>query len=529
VSSGYLVESELDADARTFLPSLVAAGRATRAAVGTAAERRHVLVAAERLPELLAIHPEAVLSPSIAAPPSRAARAWTAAEACAEILRDRLTILGPVTIPGLAASLAIPPALVEEALLMLEGSGVVLRGAFSARDAHEWCDRRLLARIHRQTVARLRAEIEPVSPADFMRFLFAWQHVSASHRLQGIDGLREVLSQLDGVSLAAAAWERDVLPIRVTGYDGQMLDTLCLGGETGWARRGSAESTPAGLVAHTPVALFARDHAAVWAGGQAGADVPLSEAAVRIRDCLRARGASFVRDLQSALSRDGLDVQAALGELVVAGLVTSDAFGGVRGFLSPRPVERPAGARDGAGRWSLLASGESPDGDEAIEIVARGLLRRYGVVCRRLAVHEDVGVPWRDFLRLYWRLEARGEIRGGRFVSGWSGEQFALPDAVTRMREVRRQPAKGDVVVLSACDPLNLTGVVDSGERIRAATSTRVAYRDGVPAAALEGEYLRPLATLEPSVAAVIAGQLTGREPLAVTAGFVGRPRRRLA
>ena len=456
-------------------------------------------ISAERLPEMRAIHPH--IETAISAPPSRD-RSWTRDEALVELIRGRMTLTGPVTAAALARSLYVES--VDAALFALESQGAILRGTFSA--ANEWCDRRLLARIHRYTMVRLRAEIEPVSAATFTRFLFAWQHVAPSAHLAGAEGLQQLIVQLDGYEVAASAWEKAVLPARIDRYDPSMLDMLCLAGEVGWARLSTP--TAASVVSATPVALFLRDHAAAWRSLRAAsADLALSDEATRVLATLRTRGALFSRDLGSN--------DAAIGELVSAGLIASDAFAGLRALIGAVPGRRPTFA----GRWSLLGEASVPR-DEAVGIQARAFLRRYGIVFRRLLAREPNAAPWRELSRVYRRLEARGEIRGGRFVHGMSGEQFALPDAVERLREVRRQPPDGKLLVISAADPLNLSGILDSGERIRATTSTRIAYRDGIAVSVMEGDYLRPLADAgsAPEVAAALAGRR-----VAATAGWVGR------
>jgi ATP-dependent Lhr-like helicase len=434
-------------------------------------------VAAERIPELMAIHP--TIQPDIDAPPSRI-REWQREEALVEIIRGRMSLLGPTTATELATSLNIEGKDADAALLKLESEGAILRGSFSPREtAVEWCDRRLLARIHRYTLNRLRAEIEPVTAADFMRFLFAWQHVTPSTRLTGIDGLHEVIKQLDGFEIAANAWEKHILPQRIDRYDPSLLDTLCFTGEIGWARL------------TTGVALFPRQHVAAWL---TETTTTLSEHAQQVLDTLRARGASFTRDLGD--NPEGLE------ELVNAGLITSD------GFIGRKP-ER-------AGRWSLLTA--DIDREEAVETQARALLKRYGVIFRRLLTREPNAAPWRELARVYRRLEARGEIRGGRFVTGMSGEQFALPEAVEKLREIRRTPPDGHLTVISACDPLNLIGILTTTDRIRAIPGTRIAYRDGIAVSVMEGDFLRPLAEPDMEVAMALAGR---RVPVA--AGFVGR------
>jgi ATP-dependent Lhr-like helicase len=529
LTAGFLTFEETGAFPREWLERLTTTGRA-------AVAQRELWIAAEHLPEILTIHPGLSVDPAIAAPPSRLTRVWTRDDAIVELLRGRLAILGPTTARALADSLSIDETDADAALLTLESEGVVLRGVFeSATASVQWCDRRLLARIHRYTLNRLRAEIEPVSPADFMRFLFAWQFVDAEHRLSGIDGLRLVLGQLDGFELAADGWERAVLPARVDGYEPSMVDTLCLTGEIGWARLSNPAAEATQVVSATPVALFQRAHAEAWAAlkGPGSPDVAhdssraFSETAVRILDTLRARGASFEHELVAASGAEEAAVRAALRDLVAAGLVASDGFGGLRSIIrasTGRPGT-PGHRSSIAGRWSLLREAPSgaDGGDAAVDLQARALLKRYGVVFRRLLARESNAAPWRELARVYRRLEARGEIRGGRFVAGMSGEQFALAEAVERLREVRRTPPHGRCTAISAADPLNLAGIVTAGDRVRAVAGNRLVYRDGVPLAALEGDYMRSLIDVEPAVASDAARILTGRHTTSVVSGFVGR------
>ncbi|HEX3068295.1 MAG TPA: ATP-dependent DNA helicase, partial [Thermoanaerobaculia bacterium] len=476
---GFLLEGEVDAP--ELFTELAAARRATVlfAAAG-------IWVAAERIPEILAVHP--TITTDIDPPASRKNKEWSREEAITEIIRGRISLLGPTTATELASSMNITESDAGAALLKLEQEGLVLRGSFTPTPhtqhptpRQQWCDRRLLARIHRYTLNRLRAEIEPVTAADFTRFLFAWQHVTASTRLTGIDGLHEVIKQLDGFEIAMNAWERHILPLRIDRYEPSLLDSLCFSGEVGWARL------------TTGVALAPRPHVASWLSPEP-AQPALSENAQRVLDTLQTHGASFSRDLSSD--------QEVIDEVSNAGLITSD------GFIGRRP-ER-------AGRWSLLAA--SSDREEAVETQARALLRRYGVIFRRLLTREPNAAPWRELARVYRRLEARGEIRGGRFVAGMSGEQFALPEAVEKLREIRRSALDGRLIVISAADPLNLIGILTTGERIRAIAGTRIAYRDGIALSVMEGDFLRPLAEPDMDVAMALAGR---RVPVA--AGFVGR------
>ena len=529
LTAGFLLDAEVD---RAMCQALADLGRVTRARVDTPGrdEHAHAWVATERVPELRAVHPTAALEPHVVPPASRAARSWIREDALVELVRGRMAIVGPTTTAAIAASVGVVDTDVEGALLALESEGAILRGTFTPGSrVLEWCDRRLLARIHRYTLNRLRAEIAPVSPAEFMRFLFAWQHVEVSSRLSGPEGLRALLAQLDGVELPARAWERDVLPARLERYEPSLLDMLCLSGEVGWARLSSG---PTQVVGATPIALFLREHADDWwilRRNDPGSDLlslpaeitpgVISESARRVLDHLQTRGASFVQDLKLACDLTFDSCRDALAELVAAGLVASDGFAGVRAIVNQSSARRGA---DTSGRWSVLRSASSPSREDATRALAWTLLNRYGVVFRRVLARETTGVPWRDLARVYRTLEARGEIRGGRFVSGMSGEQFALPDAVDRLRELRRSGPDDALITISAADPLNLTGIITGSERLRTATGNRIVYRNGIPLAALEGDMLRTFAEVDPAIAADVAAAAAGRR-VPVFSGYVGR------
>jgi ATP-dependent Lhr-like helicase len=441
-----------------------------------------------------------------------------------ELVRSRLGIVGPTTVAALAATIGVPELEVEAALVALETEGVVLRGRFTPRDAGapaelEWCERRLLARIHRYTLNRLRSEIEPVSPADFMRFLFAWQRLDPEHRVAGLEGVASVVEQLDGFEVPAAAWESDVLAARVQEYDPALLDTLSLTGRVGWTA-GRRDSGTAAPIRSTPIALFAREHRGGQPSRPTSAESPeLSNYADRVREVLGHRGASFFHELAPLSGLLPTQVEQALGELAGLGLVTSDSFAGLRALITPSSRRKPlGGARrrhrtapfgiESAGRWSLV----NRTAEASAEVAARSLLRRYGVVFKRVLAREAGAPAWRELVQVYRRLEGRGEVRGGRFVSGMSGEQFALPEAVGQLRAVRRQPASGRLVAVGAADPLNLTGIITPGQRVAAVARSRVLYRDGVPALALERGEVNPLAAITPTadmVQALVRKQLT--------------------
>ena len=499
VSVGFVTAEEVANEAgwSEWLVELARSGRATT--IRRDDWSGHVWVAAERLPEVHAAIDEVMLDPPIIAPPKRAGVSWTRESALVEIFRGRMAIAGPITPRRLGAPLGLGADATIDVLLGLEADGAALRGWFSPGGTEEeWCDRRLLARIHRATLNRLRAEIQPVSQADFVRFLFRWQHVDPASQLSGLDGVRTVIEQLDGFELAADAWDRKILPARVKDYDPSMLDLLCYGGEAGWARvtRPPAVNPSAILpprpIRATPIALFRRDHAPLWrALGNVGAaaDAFVSDTGRAVLAVLDGKGAQFVHEIAASLDADSSLIRDTLAELVWAGLVASDGFAGLRaiwGDSSPAPSRLFRGRSTGAiaspgGRWSLQEDPSSAcDRDEAVEAYALVLLRRYGIMCRRLLAREPYAVPWRELLRVYRRLEARGDVRGGRFVSGLPGEQFALPEAVELARQIRRTKSNDDIITISAADPLNLCGILSAGDRIPAVAATQITFRNGI-------------------------------------------------
>ncbi len=461
-------------------------------------------VAAERLPQLRALWPTAALEPAIAPPPSLA-RDWPPDAALVELLRGRLEGSGPVTAAALARLLGLEPADIAGALAALEVEGFALRGRYTgAANDDEWCDRRLLARIHRYTVKRLRAEIEPVAARDFLRFLVQWQRVAPDARMAGSDALAAVVGQLEGFQAPAAAWEPEILAARLDGYDPDWLDDLCRSGRIAWSRLRPPADGRAGAqpVRTTPIALLPRRQAALWADAGALPE-PASRPARAVADALREHGALFLDELVDAAGLLRPQVEDALGELVALGLVTSDSFAGLRTLLLPSDKRRrrsAALAMDAAGRWALAGRARvAPSAAEAAEHLARTLLRRWGVVFWRVAEREAAWLPpWRELLGVYRRLEARGEIRGGRFVAGFAGEQFALPEAVGLLREVRRRPLDGALISLSGADPLNLVGLLTPGPRLAALAGNRVLWRDGLPIAVLQGQEVQLLAELDP-------------------------------
>jgi ATP-dependent Lhr-like helicase len=509
----FLSEDEVRVEWRGFADELAAAERAARLACG----ERSIWVAAERLPEIDAVLPGAPRAPEIDAP-AEYRKPWTRDDALAAIVGDRLQGLGPVTACALAAPLGLAPGQIEGALARLEAEGSVMRGRFTPDATEvEWCERRLLARVHRYTVHRLRAEIEPVDARDYMRFLFRWQRVEPAARVEGADGLAAIVSQLEGFEAPAAAWETEILPARVNEYDPAWLDELSLAGRVVWTRlaapRPTGDRAPA-PVRTTPIALLGRRNLPLWTGLAAiGEGATPSARARQVADFIAAHGASFFEEVVDGTGLLRTQVEEALGELTALGVVNCDSFGGLRALLVPTDRRRALGGHkrrrrtalfgiEDAGRWALVRRKPGTASDpEIVEHVARALLRRYGVVFWRLVAREaDWLPPWRELLRTYRRLEARGEIRGGRFVAGVSGEQYALPEAVGSLRDVRRQEHTGALVSLSGADPLNLVGLLTPGGRLPALTGNRVLYRDGVPIALAAGGEVRFLEPLAPEV-----------------------------
>jgi ATP-dependent Lhr-like helicase len=540
---GGITQSEADANEgwNDWLKSLAKNSRATRLAPSPLrgegwgegsllpqSSSAHIWTTAESLPKWQAVHPTATLHPPIDTPAEYAAQPWTHEDALLELVRGRLTGSGPITVAQLATSLQVEPSAIDLALLRLQSEGYVMQGHFTPGTHDiEWCERHLLARIHRYTIGRLRREIEPVSRRDLMRFLFEWQHVAPGARLSGPDALPAVLTQLEGFEAAAGAWESELLPTRINDYSITWLDEQIRAGRVSWSRLRSGTGNGGGPVRATPIVLLPRRSSPIWTNAAATdanpQDIVVSSRAQAVLDALRDHGALFFDELLSDTHLLRTELEDALGELVAAGRVTADSFAGLRALLVPaakRDANRHRRLRrhmltgiEDAGRWSLvrsnratlLPSGEKMPGraDEGrvlaarspnastkldpdhLEHIARSLLRRYGVIFWKLLEREASWLPtWRELLRVYHRLEARGEIRGGRFVEGLVGEQFALPEAITRLRAVRQQEPQGELVLISGSDPLNLVGTVLAGNKLPAVTGTRVLYEDGAAVAA---------------------------------------------
>jgi ATP-dependent Lhr-like helicase len=488
---------------------LASVGRAGRAVV----EGIAYWVPASQARSFAAIYPNATFTSEIApidmSTPS-------GEEALLKLVRGWMLHAGPIDEAALAGILGLPKSDIQQVLLHLEAQGVVLRGRYTYSNETEWCERRLLMRIHRLTLGTLRREIQPVTPAEFMRWLLRWQHLAPGTQVLGERGALEVIRQLQGFEAPANAWEPQILARRIAGYDPQFLDQLCLAGAVGWGRlsphpafsgvpeidpeNASAQArrvTPTSVV---PITFFVREDSD-WMIPRGAhfheALASLSHAARDTHDYLRASGASFFADIVCGTKRLKSEVEMALWELVSAGLVTADGFDNLRAFLDPKRRAgqgrgRAARPRNNAGRWSLLFPEEPASRSVPLEAVAQVLLNRYGVVFRDLLARESFPIRWRELLVTLRRLEDRGEVRGGRFVDGFLGEQFALPMAVESVRAARKTPTSGEQVTVSTADPLNLVGIIVPGVRVAANSGRTITYRDGAATTEVES----PLANI---------------------------------
>ena len=519
---GFLTESEADslspARSRAVVQADFAAlARQARASAATLRSGQRIWLSAERLAELELVFPGIATARELARLPTHLA---AGTDALRELVRSRLEALGPVTCRRLAEDFSLPEERIGLALLELEQSGSLMRGNYSGLGHEEWCERRLLARIHRYTLKRLRSEIEPVSLAEYQRFLFDWQGVGAERR-EGREALTAVLAELQGLTAAASIWERELLPARIAAYGPQLIDELCMSGEVIWWRPpvgATASSGAASLVAASPIAIVPRQAFHYWQLLATTLPVEIARArlssrAERVLDAFERRGALFFLELVQFTGLLRVQVEEALGELVARGLVTADGFNGMRALLAPQKHRPRFGSRrhargasaakfDTAGRWALVpaAQAASPSAKrEAVEWAAGVLLRRYGVVTRSVLGRESVAPSWRELLDVYRRWEARGEIRGGRFVDALGGEQYALAEAIESLRRTRRKQEQTQWIKISAADPLNLAGVLGGGKRVAAIASHHLVYKNGVAVAARTGVGIEWL--LEPSAA----------------------------
>jgi len=490
------VPEDLSSTWATHFERLREAGRAELASIEKDGVSRNFWVAAEREKTFGVLFPEARLQRRMAQIESSAPGRE---EAMFAVVRGWAAHLGPTSATQLAQRLCLSRSEIEGALLRMEASGSILRGTFVGDSSEtEWCDRRLLARIHRLTVGTLRKQIEPVTAAQFMRWLLRWQHVAPGTQVLGERGTLDVLRQLQGFEIPANAWERQVLARRIANYDPAVLDQLCMTGAVGWGRlsphpatlldtaEGKRRVIPTSVA---PVTFFVREDSDWMTPRHPGTDIPeargLSPAANEVLDFLRHRGASFFTDIVRGTGKLKSEIETGLWELVAAGIVTADGFDNLRSLIDPKRRAgmghgRTARPRHSSGRWSLLYTDAVEDRAKSTEATCWMLLNRYGVVFRDVLARETILPKWRELQVAFRRLEDRGEIRGGRFVSGFLGEQFALPIAVDSLRAARKVDPTGETLTLSAADPLNLVGILVPGERVPAISGKTVTFRDGV-------------------------------------------------
>ncbi|MBT1697695.1 DEAD/DEAH box helicase [Fulvivirgaceae bacterium PWU4] len=508
--SGFITRQEgIENQWETYFYELVTAGRAT-----ALAGKQVLWVATERVPYMTAVYPDRTLEHAVTVP-EKIRQVPADKDALTELIRGRLEIMGPVTAETLAGLMDLSTGTIDLALLRLENEGFAFRGSFSGPNTNEWCERRLLARIHRYTIRKLRSEIQPVSASDYMRFLFSWHQLGEGKQPQGPVALEHAIQKLEGYEAPAVAWEADILPARIDAYDHQWLDMLSIAGKISWGRFRIASSAgkdkkASSPIRTTPVAFVNRAHLNVWKNIQFHPDDSesngLSTKAQQVLAVLQKHGASFFDDIVYKTKLFPSQAEDALGELIGAGLITSDSFTGLRALLVPDKYKTNAGHRrdveifsmNYAGRWSLLHDVHEPEAQrdergaqQDIETIAWALLRRYGVLFRKLAERENLAPPWRDLVRVLRTMEARGQIRGGRFVEGVYGEQFALPEAIVELRNTKKDTKKDVLISISAADPLNLTGIITPGRRIPAFSGNRILYQDGVPVAIREAKEIQ--------------------------------------
>lgn len=444
-------------------------------------------IAAERLGQWRRVHPELHLTKPLPEIDAARFRVDSRESAVRELVRSRLECVGPVIVSELAGWIVVREADIDIALAALEQEGFAMRGRYKTSEL-EWCERRLLARINKYTVERLRKEIEPVSAADYMRFLLDWQGLGEAARREGKVALANVLDQLQGFNAPVKSWQRDLLPARLDGYRLDDLDQECLGGRVIWIRHsgdeGSAQMTRAASIQFTP-----RKYLGYWKTFDA--QPQCSALAYQVLDVFKAQGAIYFDELLDHLKLSEKSVMQGLRELVAKGLVNNDSFTGLEELLTSNNHQIIA-----TGRWSLIR-GQQPTLEQQAQHIAQVLLRRYGVVFRKVLEREAGLVSWRELLWAYRKMEARGEIRGGRFVSGFSGEQFALPEAVGLLRKMRHQERNGELVSISAADPLNLIGIILPGEKIPSHATQQVVLCDGLPVALKSQNQLQFLADIE--------------------------------
>lgn len=506
---GYITETEIkegngEFDWGVFLPGLLEQKRV----VQTAVNKEKVWVAIERVPQFRALFPKTAIEVEL--PESLTHKEWTREDASIEVLRGRMECHGPIVVDDLVLKLGWEKMLVLQTLYALENQGFIFQGSYTGNsDEIEWCERKLLHRIHRFTLQTLRKEIKPISAQDYMRFLFRWHRLSeVEDQPEGPMALVGVLEQLEGFEVAAGAWEMEVLAPRMKDYDPSWMDIMSLSGQVMWGRLKAFSSASSGRISPiktSPMLLIKRENVGVWKAmaSKNGEEKELTNEARKVKQCLEEKGAQFFSDIVKHTALLKVKVEGALSELAAHGEVTSDSFTGLRALLTPvnnRPRDTGGRSRkkaaiygmEHAGRWSLLVSErvdlEADIQKEYTEQLIHTYLKRYGVIFWKLMKREPYAPKWRDLVRVLRRMEAKGELRGGYFISGMSGEQYALPDFIPQLRAIRKQEKTGEEVTISAVDPLNLTGIITPGKHVSNYPGNRIMYKDGEVVAIKEGE-----------------------------------------
>ncbi|MCB9874670.1 MAG: DEAD/DEAH box helicase [Planctomycetaceae bacterium] len=470
---------------------------------------RSMWIAAESLPLVQAVYDGVAATPEVRLPPALD-KTVERTDGLVELVRGRMQIQGPTTAAELAIELALEPSSVSAALEALEGQGVVLRGQFtdgarlsSGSPNIEWCDRRLLTRIHRLTLDGLRQKIKPVTPEDFMRFLLRRHRLSEDSKWGGAVGVREAIAQLQGFEIPAGVWETKILAARCQDYDSQWLDHLFMAGEVAWGRLRAqkhdetSNKVAAAMSRAMPISLAVREDLPwLLSGDRDSLPTNISSNGEGVLAALSTRGALFFQELKAATKQLPSHIEDALRELATLGLVTCDMFAAVRA-ISSKHLGRRAGRRRTAsstvaapaGRWSLFPGlVELVSTQDRLERWCHLLLRRYGVVFRDLLTRESTAPPWHELVRVFRRLELRGVVRGGRFITGVGGEQFAEEAAIGELRAVRETGSDESWFVISAVDPLNLAGIITTSPRVTANSNNSLILKDGKCVAAKQSD-----------------------------------------
>ncbi len=465
-------------------------------------------VAAERLDELLLLHPHVPRQPEFEPTSFAQVPVDDPTKALISIIQSRLGIVGPSTISQLSATIDLPPRLIESALTALEAEGSVMRGSFTEQTSEvQWCDRNFLARLHKRAISKLRNQIKPVGAKQYTRYLARWMRLTSDTRGEGVESLSSIIESLEAYEAPAGIWESDILASRSFKYKPELLDYLNATGRFVWCRlsvpdRLSGKGGNKRIYRHRtsirtiPLAFVKRNRLSIWKSlteKSTPIEPKLSSKSHLILESFADYGPLFFEEIQDELGLLPVHVEESLVELFALGMVTCDHFGGIRSLLTPEN-ERRRKSRSGrlhshavqsSGRWSLLQhpkrkSKSQLTEDELIRTAAKALLYRYGIVFQNLLVREGKYIPpWRQLQRYYARMEDRGELRSGRFVENVAGQQFAIPVAVDLLRNSDKDTYESQSTTVHSADPFNLSGIISVGISGAVQSSDRLVYQDG--------------------------------------------------